>query len=63
MEITVPTIENPCLDCKDFYMNHCVKSAYCMKYAQYYQQEHMIKEIREANIGIGIVRVKDGNGS
>lgn len=63
MEIVIPTTESPCLDCNDWYMNKCVKSAYCMKFACFQMQERMVKEIREANLGVSIVRVKNGNGS
>ena len=63
MEIIIPINENPCLDCRDYYMNKCVKSAYCMKLACYRQQEKIIHDIRELNLGISIIRVKNGNRS
>ena len=63
MEIVIPTTENPCLECNDWYMNQCVKSTYCMKLACYQTREEMIKAIRELNLGVSIVRVKNDNGS
>jgi len=63
MEIVIPTTENPCLECNDLYMNNCVKSSYCMKFACYQVREQMINSIRELNLGIDIVRVKDGSTS
>ena len=63
MEIVIPVKEDPCIDCGDWYMNNCVKSTYCMKYACYRQQEKIIHDIRELNLGINIIRVKNDNGS
>lgn len=63
MEIVIPTAENPCLECNDWYMNKCVKSSYCMKYGCYQAIENYIQKIRNANIEYTFVRVKDGNGN